>query len=75
MQNNIITLYVQLLDEGVDTARPTQAIDLGNEMFTLLPTENYDPEDEIWEFLPGSTVKALDITDDKGNPILLAISL
>lgn len=51
------TIYVQLLDEGTPTARPTQAIDLGNGFYKLLPTPNYDPEDEKWEFLPGSTVR------------------
>lgn len=51
------TVYVQLLDEGTPTVRPTQAIDMGGGLYKLLPTPNYDPEDEKWEFLPGSIVR------------------
>lgn len=67
------TIFVQLLEEGTDTARGTQAVRLGDGLFKLLPTDNYDPEDEIWEFLPGSIVKCKATTDDKGNGILLAV--
>lgn len=74
MEKDTIKIYVQLLEEGVDTARPTQAIPLEGGTYKLLPTEDYDPEDEIWEFLPGSVVKALNTTDDKGHSILLAIA-
>ena len=52
-----VTVYVQLLEEGTDTIRPTQAIPLGGDLYKLLPTMNYDPEDEIWEFVPGSVVR------------------
>ncbi len=75
MPSNTIKMYVQLLDEGDITARPTQAIPIGNGTFRLLPTKNYDPEDEVWEFLPGSIVRALNTTDDKGRSILLAVAL
>lgn len=51
------TLYVYLLDEGVDVWRPTEAIDLGDGLYELLPTPDYDPEDEVWEFLPGTIVR------------------
>ena len=50
-------VYVQLLEEGTPTARPTEAIELEGGLFQLLPTKDYDPEDEVWEFLPGSIVK------------------
>ena len=52
-----VTVYVQLLEEGTDTMRPTQAMPLGGDSYKLLPTPSYDPEDEIWEFLPGSIVR------------------
>jgi hypothetical protein len=48
------TVYVQLLDEGTPTWRPAPAVDLGEGQYRLLPTDNYDPEDEVWEFLPGT---------------------
>ncbi len=74
MEENTIKIYVPLLEEGVDTARPTQAIPLENGLYKLLPTTDYDPEDEIWEFLPDSIVKAVNTTDDKGLSILLAVA-
>jgi hypothetical protein len=58
MHSNLTTtIYVQLLEEGTDTWRPTQAIAMGNSLFKLLPTPNYDPENEVWEFLPESIVR------------------
>ena len=68
-----VKIYIQVLEEGTDTARGTQAVDLGGGVYKILPTPNYDPEDEIWEFLPGSFVKCIVTTDDKGNDILLAV--
>jgi|LauGreDrversion4_2_1035121.scaffolds.fasta_scaffold213330_2 hypothetical protein len=50
------TLFVRLLEEGTEVFRPTLAVPLGHEMFRLLPTLDYDPELEIWEFMPGSIV-------------------
>jgi len=55
--NKTVQIYVQLIDEGTPTARPTQAVELGNGCFKVLPTPKYDPEDEKWEFPPGSIVK------------------
>ena len=56
-QQTIAKIYVALLDEGTDVWRPTEATALGQGLYKLLPTPNYDPEDEIWEFLPGSIVR------------------
>ena len=72
MSQKTIEVYVVLLEEGSPTIRGTQAIVLGNDLYKLLPTPKYDPEDEIWEFLPGSTVKIKDWEDAHGNPLLLA---
>ncbi len=57
MKNGKIKIYVQLLEEGSDTILGTTADDLGNGTYRLLPTPEYDPEDQIWEFLPGSVVR------------------
>lgn len=51
------TVYVRLLDEGTDVFRPTQAECLQADEYRLLPTADYDPEDEHWEFLPHEAVK------------------
>ena len=67
-----VRVYVVLLEEGTDTIRPTQAVDLGNGTYRLLPTPNYDPEDEIWEFPPGTVVRIKPWEDAYGNPLMLA---
>lgn len=51
------TIYIQLLDEGTIVYRPTLGEELENGIFRVLPTEDYDPEYEIWEFPPGSLVR------------------
>jgi hypothetical protein len=69
---NIITLYVRLLDEGTDVTRPTQAEELTGGYFRVLSSPDYDPEDEHWEFPPGSIVRAesRELRDDE---FLLAV--
>jgi hypothetical protein len=52
-----IKIYVRLLDEGTEVARPTDALPLGDGLFRVLPTPDYDPQDETWEFPPGSLVR------------------
>lgn len=73
MTKKTVEVYVVLLEEGTDTIRGTQAIDLGDGLYQLLPTPWYDPEDEVWEFSPGSVVKAVDSFDDQGKRFLLAV--
>lgn len=53
----IKTIYIKLLEEGAIAYRPTQAEEVEPGLYKVLPTENYDPEDEIWEFLPGTIVR------------------
>jgi len=67
-----VVLFVRLMDEGTDVSRPTEAFDLGDGRFRILPTVNYDPEDEIWEFPPGSIVQA-EIRRGQGGEYLLAV--
>jgi hypothetical protein len=51
-------IYIKLLKEGVDVWRPVQAINEGENIFTILPnTKIYNPKDEEWQFNPGQTVK------------------
>jgi hypothetical protein len=52
-----VLIYVRLLNEGIDAVyRPTTAERLENGLFRLNSTPDYNPEDEEWEFLPGTTV-------------------
>jgi len=73
MTQKTVEIYVQLLEEGTPTARPTQAIPLGNGRYKILPTPNYDPEDEIWEFLPGEIVRCEIDKDNWIKELFLAV--
>lgn len=69
----LITVYVDLADEGTPTMRPTKAEVLGDNRYRLLPIERYDPEVETWEFLPGSVVACERVRTDDGEWVLLAV--
>ncbi|MGB7159792.1 MAG: hypothetical protein WBD40_17125 [Tepidisphaeraceae bacterium] len=49
-------IYVALLDEGVDVWRPAPAWKVDDSTYIVLRPDDYDPDDEKWEFPPGSTV-------------------
>lgn len=66
-----ISVFVRLLDEGSEAARGTQAVLEGPNVCRLLPSPDYDPEDEVWEFLPGAIVRFKPSKDADGNDILL----
>ena len=68
-----VEIYIRLLDEGTECSRPTQALDLGNGMFKVLLTSNYDPSDEVWEFLPDSIVRS-EVRRPEGKEFLLAVA-
>ncbi len=68
------TIYVRLLDEGTDVFRPSSAIALGGDVYELLRPDSYDPDDECWEFEPGSRVHTLPRQSDEGE-YLVASSL
>ncbi len=51
------TVYVQLLNEGTDVWRPVLGVPIGRGVYRLLPTPDYDPEDEEWEFPPDTLVE------------------
>jgi hypothetical protein len=70
---NTVEIYIPLLEEGTDTLRPTQAVPLGNNLYKILPTPNYDPEDEVWEFLPGSTVRCEKRANESVGELLRAV--
>lgn len=70
--NKEIEIYIPLLNEETPVIRGTMAIDLGNNIYRVLPTPFYDPTDETWQFLPGSVVKCEKTENYKGQMILLA---
>jgi hypothetical protein len=60
------------LNEGTEVSRPTEALNLGNGLYKILPTPDYDSEDEVWEFLPNAVVRC-EVRHEKGGTHLLAI--
>ena len=56
-----------------ECSRPTRALDLGNGLFKVLPTSRYDPEDEVWEFLPDSIVRVRQF-EFEGKEFLRAVA-
>lgn len=73
MTDNTIQIFINLLEEGTPTIRPTQAESMGDETYRILATPDYDPIAEIWEFTPGTIVKLKQIKDDQNNDLLLAV--
>lgn len=68
------TIYVRLLDEGTDVFRPTKIESLEDGLFKLLPTPEYDPDDEHWEFTPGCVVRGV-TRKLEGETVLVAVSV
>lgn len=73
-ETRIAQVYVRLMDEGEDCSRPTLAVELGGGRYRLLPTQDYDPRDEVWEFPPESVV-AIEKRRREGKEILFAARL
>jgi hypothetical protein len=65
-------IYIALLDEGVNVWRPAPAWKVEDSTYIILRPDEYDPEDEHWEYPPGSTVVCEPRTTDQGT-ILAAV--
>jgi len=70
----VATIFVRLLDEGVDVWRPVPAIDIGNQRFRLTAPDDYDTSFETWEFPRGAVVDCETKTLSDG-PALVATRL
>ena len=64
------TIYVALLDEGIDVWRPVEAQMLSPDTY-LIVDQDYDPGIEAWEFEPGTVVRCRKENRD-GREILVA---
>ena len=51
-----MTIYVRLLDEGVDCWRPVTAERVRDDIYRIVGAAP-DPEDEKWEFFVGQLVR------------------
>jgi hypothetical protein len=65
-----VAIYVRLLEEGTEVSRPTKALVLGNGLFRIEATEDYDPQSETWEFVPGSEVRGEIRSSDLGKHLI-----
>lgn len=70
--DNVIKIYIELLEEGTPTWRPTNAEKISEDLYRVLTIDDYDPEDEIWEFPPGSIVR-VKLERVRGTDYLFAI--
>lgn len=75
MDSNIDIVYVRLLNEGTVVLRPTLGKKIFGSVFLLIEPVDYDPEDEEWEFLPGSTVNCEYQKQKNGENLLVAKSI
>jgi hypothetical protein len=65
-------IYIPLLDEGTQVWRPTEGEVVSDLIFKVLPSANYDVEDEHWAFPPGTLVRC--VTELKaGKQVLVAV--
>ena len=71
MDSNTKIIFVRLLDEGTDVMRPVFAVHIAGNTYRINNADDYDPDSEIWEFLPGCNVRCQRHTID-GNDILVA---
>jgi hypothetical protein len=70
----MVTVYVALLNEGVNVWRPVQARPVGRSDFRLVGVED-DVSDESWQFPPGAIVKCEMRRFSEGNSGLAAVEL
>ncbi|HSG30982.1 MAG TPA: hypothetical protein VLB82_05495 [Thermodesulfobacteriota bacterium] len=70
-----LTVYVELLNEGVPCRRPVPACEVEPGVYILHKTYSYHPDDEEWEFLPGDKVSCEERISNDGKKILVAITL
>ena len=65
-------IYIQLLGEGTKVYRPVPAIKIDNDIFKIGGDGIHDPEDEEWEFKPG-TIVIVERKKLEGKNVLVAI--
>lgn len=71
MASNTKLIYMPLLDEGTQVMRPTQGVLLADKIFQVLATPDYDPDDEHWQFPPGSIVRCVEKVEN-GETLFVA---
>lgn len=68
-----LQVYVRLLGEGTTVYRPAFAMPTGTNTARLLMPSGFDPDDEHWEFQPGTLV-SLERRRLSGGEVLVAVA-
>lgn len=68
------TVYVKLLEEGTEVFRPVPAIAQSGSRYLLGGQEFFYPDNERWEFPPGSIVE-VELKELSGEAVLVAVRL
>jgi hypothetical protein len=66
------TIYIALLDEGVEVWRPVEAIEVGNGVYRIV-SENQAPDDERWEFTTEELVRCVPKSFSDGSTYFVAV--
>ena len=74
MDSNAEPVYVRLLSEGTNVYRPAIGVMQERMVALLVAPVDYDPDDEDWEFKPGTRVQTEKKTLE-GERVLVAVSL
>jgi len=74
MTSDDSAVFVRLLGEGTVVYRPSPATRIAEDVYRLERPKDYDPDDETWEFPPGSTVRCERRMLD-GSPAMVAVTL
>ena len=74
MDSSTEIIYIALLGEGTDVVRPTEGKKLADLVYEVLKPEGYDPDNEEWEFPPGSVVRC-ERQVWSGEELTVAVSL
>jgi len=69
----ICEIYISLLKEGTTVWRPVKAKKLEENKYEIIGIDNYNPDDEEWQFLPGDIVKCETRKFTEGKSGLVAI--
>lgn len=69
-QRDCETIYVALLDEGLNVWRPVEARRLPDGAYLILE-QGYDRDTETWQFEPG-TVVTCRVTHRNGRQVMMA---
>ena len=73
MEHARVRVFVYLLNEGVDVWAPAMAEYLGGNRYRLLAPDDYNPDAEVWQFLPGEVVLCEPKTLSDGQTELVAV--